>query len=92
MSKLNLKIHIPDDADEAAINAGIAADPDSPEVGREMIARMRGFRGPQKEPTKERITIRLSPEVLDAYRATGRGWQSRMDEDLKTLVNKDRAA
>ena len=49
-------------------------------------------RGPQKEPTKERITIRLSPEVLDAYRATGKGWQSRIDDDLKELISKDKAA
>jgi uncharacterized protein (DUF4415 family) len=40
-------------------------------------------RGPQKGPTKERITIRLSPEVVDHFRATGNGWQSRVDEVLK---------
>ena len=35
-------------------------------------------RGPQRTPTKERITIRLSREVLDHYRATGRGRQARL--------------
>jgi uncharacterized protein (DUF4415 family) len=92
MSKQEIKIHIPDDAEEAAINAGIAADSDSPEVSSEMIASMRSFRGPQKSPTKERITIRLSPDVLEAYRATGKGWQSRIDDDLKALIHKDKAA
>lgn len=43
---------------------------------------MRG-RGPQKEPTKERITIRLTPEVVRAFRNTGNGWQTRMDNALK---------
>jgi len=33
--------------------------------------------------TKERITIRLSPEVVEAFRATGKGWQTRMDGALK---------
>ena len=39
-------------------------------------------RGPQKTPTKERVTIRLSPEVLAKFRSTGRGWQTRIDEAL----------
>jgi uncharacterized protein (DUF4415 family) len=42
-----------------------------------------GVRGPQKEPTKERITIRLSPDVLKTFRASGSGWQSRMDSALR---------
>jgi uncharacterized protein (DUF4415 family) len=40
-------------------------------------------RGPQKTPTKERITIRLSPEVVQRFRDTGDGWQSRVDTALK---------
>ncbi len=40
-------------------------------------------RGPQKAALKERITIRLSPEVVEPFRATGKGWHSRIDEALK---------
>ena len=40
-------------------------------------------RGPNKAPTKERITIRLSPEVVQTFRASGDGWQTRMDAALK---------
>lgn len=40
-------------------------------------------RGVQKAPTKERITIRLSPEVVKPFRATGDGWQTRVDAALK---------
>ena len=36
--------------------------------------------------TKERITIRLSPEVVDYFRGAGEGWQSKLDEALKTYV------
>lgn len=42
-----------------------------------------GVRGPQKSPTKERITIRLSPEVVNRFRATGDGWQTRVDAALQ---------
>ena len=42
-----------------------------------------GQRGPQKTPTKERITIRLSPEVVQRFRATGDGWQTKVDAALQ---------
>ena len=42
-----------------------------------------GVRGPQKSPTKERITIRLSPDVVERFRATGDGWQTRVDAALQ---------
>jgi uncharacterized protein (DUF4415 family) len=40
-------------------------------------------RGPQKAPTKQATTIRLSPEVMASFKATGRGWQTRIDAALK---------
>lgn len=43
-------------------------------------------RGPQKKPTKESITIRLSAEVVGYFRASGKGWQGRVDEVLSEWV------
>lgn len=45
--------------------------------------KLRAVRGPQKEPTKERITIRLSADVVAAFRASGDGWQTRVDAALR---------
>ncbi len=42
-----------------------------------------GKRGPQKSPTKTLISLRLSPDVLSALRATGKGWQAVVDEVLR---------
>ena len=42
-----------------------------------------GQRGPGKRPPKEVINIRLSPEVISAFRATGAGWQTRVDGALQ---------
>ena len=42
-----------------------------------------GVRGLQKTPTKERITIRLSREVVEQFRETGAGWQTRVDAALR---------
>lgn len=40
-------------------------------------------RGPQKAPTKELISIRLSRDVLAGFRAGGPGWQGRIEAALK---------
>ena len=42
-----------------------------------------GVRGAQKTPTKERITIRLSRAVVEQFRASGDGWQARVDAVLR---------
>ena len=42
-----------------------------------------GVRGAQKAPVKERTTIRLSPDVVQRFRATGDGWQTRVDVALQ---------
>lgn len=44
-------------------------------------------RGPQKMPTKERVTIRLSPDVVQPFRDTGAGWQGRLDAALKDWLS-----
>jgi uncharacterized protein (DUF4415 family) len=49
----------------------------------ETVAGIRRARGPQKSPTKELISLRLDRDVLEAYRATGRGWQTRANEALR---------
>ena len=45
-------------------------------------AAYRRSRGPQKTPTKRPISLRLESDVLAAYRATGKGWQARMNDTL----------
>jgi len=41
---------------------------------------------PKKENPKELVRIRLSPEVVRHFRASGKGWQTRIDEALKAIV------
>jgi uncharacterized protein (DUF4415 family) len=60
-------------------------------AGMVAIRRRPGERGPQKLPVKERISIRLSRDVADYFRATGDGWQTRIDEALRDHVAKMRS-
>ena len=48
-------------------------------------AKLRGR--PKAAVTKERITIRLSPEVVERFRASGDGWQTRVDAALKDWLS-----
>lgn len=43
-------------------------------------------RGPQVEPKKIPVSIRLTAEVVERFKADGPGWQSRIDEALKKVV------
>lgn len=52
----------------------------------EVFPEMRRGRGPNKAPTKKQVTLRLSADVVDHFKASGTGWQSRIDETLKTAV------
>jgi len=42
-------------------------------------------RPPSANP-KRATTIRLSPDVMDAFRATGKGWQTRIDAVLREAL------
>lgn len=59
-----------------------------PELFGTQIARtMLKPRGrPRSEVVKERITIRLDADVLEAFRSTGKGWQTRMNDAMRDWV------
>jgi uncharacterized protein (DUF4415 family) len=76
---------LPSPEEDAAITAGALSDPDNrPQTDAEISAmkRQRGQRGPQKAATKCQVTIRLDPEVIDFFKATGKGWQRRINDAL----------
>ncbi len=44
-------------------------------------------RGKQKTAIKVSTTVRFDAEVLTAFKATGRGWQTRMNDALKEWLS-----
>ena len=42
--------------------------------------------GSVKEQPKQAVSIRLDPDVLAHFRATGPGWQSRINEALRKAI------
>ena len=43
---------------------------------------------PKSERTKVPVTMRLDPDVLDFYKSSGPGWQTRMGEVLARAAKK----
>lgn len=58
------------------------------EVFPDLSASIRKGRGPNKAPTKKLVSLRLSPEVVEHFKSTGPGWQSRIDETLRKAVKR----
>ncbi|MDP1653227.1 MAG: BrnA antitoxin family protein [Rhodocyclaceae bacterium] len=105
MPKLKPGTIIPTPEEDAAINAGIAADPGSrelddkwsanaklasevfsPETYAALIAMKRPRGRPKADETKVFTAIRLDADLLDAFKSTGKGWQTRMNAALRQFV------
>ncbi|MBF0132112.1 MAG: BrnA antitoxin family protein [Magnetococcales bacterium] len=82
-SKSGRIFDLPTPEENAEINKGIAADPNTYELPNSEFAKLKRIGRPPASTTKERITIRLSHEVVEQFRASGNGWQIRIDAALK---------
>lgn len=45
--------------------------------------KLQGRRGPQKAPRKVQTAIRYDADIIDAFKAGGPGWQTRMNNALR---------
>lgn len=60
-------------------------------LGDDFFAQARRVGRPVSEHPKERISIRLSPDVAAYFRSTGKGWQTRIDAALREWVDTHRS-
>jgi uncharacterized protein (DUF4415 family) len=95
MSKISRQssIVMPTPKENKAIAAAAKVDPDAQPLSHTQLRAMvpmRDLRGrPKSESTKKLVSVRYSPEVLAYFRATGEGWQSRMDSVLRKYVTRN---
>ncbi len=84
------------DDEDKAITAAALADSDALPHDEHHLARMRPasaadaadikrrLRGrPRAQTPKHLVSLRLDPDVVERFRATGPGWQSRINEVLR---------
>ncbi len=89
LKKISLKM--PTIEEDKLITAAAESDPDALPLTDEQMSAMvpiRVLRGRPKLANKKKlVSIRYSPEVIDYFRASGAGWQARMDAVLKQYVD-----
>ena len=77
---------LPTLAEDAAIAAGIAQDPDTYEPRDIELSLMRRPVRPLGSGTKTQITLRLDADVVAKFKAFGSGWQTRINDALRNWV------
>ena len=85
-TKSGRSIEMPTQEEDAAITAAAMSDPDATiltdaEWGQVQSQLKRGR--PLGSGQKTQVTLRLDTEVLNKFKATGAGWQSRINKALK---------
>lgn len=88
--KMNTKtgrtINLPGPEEDAAITAAALSDPDAlpltDDEWESVKPTLRRGR-PLSETTKVLTAIRFDPEILEAFKSSGKGWQTRMNAALK---------
>lgn len=83
-------IVIPTPGEDREITKAALEDPDAQPLTDEQLKQMvpmRSLRGrPVSARRKQQVTVRYRPEVIAWFKATGDGWQTRMDEVLRADV------
>lgn len=84
-------IVLPTAQEDVAINRGIAADPNALELTPALAARLQPLRArgrPMAEHPKAPMTMRVDADVLAAIKASGSGWQTRVNALLREAVRR----
>ena len=88
-TRSGLTLIVPDAAEDAKITQGALADPDAQPLTDEQIKRLRPTRlrgRPVGTGKKMQLTLRIDTEVIDYFKQSGEGWQTRMNDVLRDWV------
>jgi len=83
---------MPTPEEDRAITSAAKSDPDAQPLTSTQLKAMvplRTLRGrPKSDSKKLLLSVRYSPEVIEYFKSTGDGWQSRMDGVLREYVER----
>lgn len=73
---------------------------EAPELGDDFFQRANLYNGdtvvrrgrPKADKTKQRVTMRLDPEIVESFKAAGPGWQTRMNRALHLFLEEHNPA
>lgn len=80
---MSKKLIRPSDEEDAQITAAALTDPDNLPLTVAELKQFKRMRGrPLGSGKKEQVTLRLDTQILEQFRATGDGWQTRINDAL----------
>ena len=80
---MSKKLIRPSDVEDAQITAAALTDPDNLPLSDAELSQFKRGRGrPLGSGTKEQVTLRLDAQILEHFRSTGTGWQTRINDAL----------
>ncbi len=88
-TRSGLTLIVPDAAEDQKITQGALADPDAQPLTDEQMKRLRPTRlrgRPVGTGKKMQLTLRIDTEVIDYFKQSGEGWQTRMNDVLRDWV------
>ncbi len=91
MSKVSKRpsVVMPTTEEDRVITAAAKSDPDAQPLTPKQLKAMVPLRGrPKSDSKKLLLSVRYSPEVIEYFKSTGDGWQSRMDGVLREYVER----
>lgn len=81
------KIIMPSAEEDAAINAAAISDLDAQPLTDDQLAKLRPIRGrPRAAVKRPMLSMRVDPDVLEHLRASGKGWQTKVNALLRQAV------
>ena len=89
MPKLKAGTILPSPAEDAAVTSAAMADPDAlpyTDAEWEQVKPLVRRGRPLGSGSKAQVTLRLDVDVLEKFKASGDGWQTRINEALKSWV------
>jgi len=89
MPKLKAGTILPSPAEDAAITSAAMADQDAlpyTDAEWEQVKPLVRRGRPLGSGSKAQVTLRLDVDVLEKFKASGDGWQTRINEALKSWV------
>lgn len=97
------KVYLPTPEEDADIQAGINADPDAGEWTDEMFAnaisypdfiaqreKLKAGRPLVNGIAKKPVTLRIDEDLVEQLRASGKGWQTRLNAQIRLWINDDK--
>lgn len=83
-ARIRADIEATSEDEDAAVAAAALDDPDNPP---NRLLRKRGR--PPAAVVKEKVPLRIDPDVLAYFRSTGAGWQTRINAALRKAAGLD---